>query len=180
MGNPIRTSKVHYATHGYDAAGGISAYGFDTVSMVWFPLVPSIGAGVANTVIQASIPLAQRCEIVKVVLNFTAIGTGVHSFNIVSGTGVEGVIGSAWTVAAAGAIVFSADQTFSVQAANTPAIYLPSVMTVWYDTASLLTLRVVTPAATGSISNLSVGMLVNMVDALFAKQDAGSVTAPNF
>lgn len=130
-----------------------------------FDNVASVGAGVANTTVQARLPVPQACKIYKVVANFSAIGSGgAHSFNIVVGNGAEGSVGTTDTNAAAGTIVFSTDQALSGGTADTPQLYIPTNWDVIYPTQSLLTLRAVTPASTGSLTNLKVLLFVKFLD----------------
>lgn len=70
--------------------GNFRAYGFNSVALgLGFDNVASVTNGVANTTIQARIPIVQRCKIPKVSVNYSAIASteGNHLFNIVLGNG---------------------------------------------------------------------------------------------
>lgn len=149
----------------YAKAHALDAIVFDGASMQDFDNVASVGAGVANTTVQARLPVPQACKIYKVVANFSAIGSGgAHSFNIVVGTGAEGSVGSVDTNAIAGTTVFQGDQNLATGTADTPQVFNAAVWDTIYPTGSLLTLRAVTPATTGSLTNLKVILLVKFID----------------
>jgi hypothetical protein len=162
------------------------AYCFDSVSAdAAFDNVASVGAAVASTTVQARWAAPTRLKIPKVVVNFSAIAasTGTHKFNIVIGTGAElgvaipddtgryvgatavtipGGIPSV-SVAAAGQSLWAADQTL-LAVADTPTVFIPTNYDGIIEQGTLLTLRVVTPASTGSISNLKVQFVTVVVD----------------
>jgi hypothetical protein len=142
----------------------LNAYLYDALGIEAFDNVPSIGAGVANTTIQAYYPLAVNIKIYAVVVIYSAIA-GSDAVNIVYGTAAEGAVptGSNDPQAVSGTPVFSADQALSA-AANTPTIFIPTNPDVVYPAGGLLTLRAVTQATTGSISNLKVQFVYRIID----------------
>lgn len=72
------------------------AYRFDALSLWGFDNVASVSAGVANTAIQARLPVPTRVKIPKVCVNYSAIAstTGDHLFNIVLGDGSYSTAGA--------------------------------------------------------------------------------------
>lgn len=156
---PTYKSENHLRSISMDAGG---YQDFDNVA--------SVGAGVANTTVQARLVIPQRCKIFKVAVNFSAIGTGgAHKFNIVVGTGAEGSVGVVDTVSPAGTVVFSSDLALS-GSADVPTVFNVDntnggVFDALYETGSLLTLRCVTPATTGSLTNLKVALFLKPVNA---------------
>lgn len=162
-----------------------SAYRFDAVAPFAFDLVASVGANVANTTVQARLPVPSRMKIQKVCVDYSAIAdtTGDHKFNIVLGTGsytqgsvvpddtgryvgalavqVPGGIAPV-SVGTNGEALFSADIALTA-AADTPVVFIPTNYDGIIEQGSLLTLRVVTPASTGSISNLKVTLVACLV-----------------
>jgi hypothetical protein len=148
-----------------------TSWQFDALMFEAFDNVASVGAGAANTTVQARLPIPQRCKIAKIVANYSAVGTGgAHSINIVVGTGAEGTVpveiepGTVDPVAVAGTVVFTADQAIQVAGADVPTQLIPTRPDVVYNTGALLTLRCVTPGATGSFTNLKVGLCMAPVD----------------
>lgn len=131
-----------------------------------FDNIASVSAAAANTTVQARLPIPQRCKILKVAANFSAIGSGgAHSFNIVVGNGSEGSVGATDTVAPAGAILFASDQNLANGSADVPQVFYPANWDVIYDTGALLTIRCVTPASTGSLTNLKVTVFLKCENA---------------
>lgn len=150
----------------YKSENHLRSIQMDAGELQDFDNVASVSAAAANTTVQARLPVAQRCKIYKVAANFSAIGSGgAHSFNIVVGNGAEGSVGSTDTVAGAGTIVFAADQNLSNGSADVPQVFYPANWDVIYDTGSLLTVRAVTPASTGSLTNLKVVIFLKCVNA---------------
>lgn len=158
---------------------------FNCLSYQDFDGVASIGAAAVNTTVQG-IPLVLplRTKILKVAVSYTAIGTGTHKFNIVMGTTAElGTVpqktqdGLSISVAngnlgAAGQSVFAADQTLGL--ANVGQIFVPDVTDGYWEAGSVLTLRVVTPASTGSLTNFKVVLLVSPYDPFLGDGGAAS------
>lgn len=139
---------------------------FDLGTPLAFDNVAAVGAGVANTAVQARLPVPQRFKIVKATANYSAIGSGgAHSIQIVVGNGAEGAVGTADTVAPAGTVVFNGDQNLANATADVPTVLYPALLDVIYDTGQLLTLRAVTPGGTGSFTNLKVTLYVCVLDA---------------
>jgi len=191
------------------------AFTFDALSETGFPLVATLGAGVANTVVQGYVvqPFAYKVAIVSVFCTALDSLAGTDKFNLVVGTGaytqgttiptdnsfdpqstttvginvpqsssnpaVLGGLGYPTNFATAGQALFSADQaltaTAGVGVATTtgqPALATPTTggggvwrfVPTYYDAVipagAVLTLRAVTTASTGSISNLSVRMAI--------------------
>jgi hypothetical protein len=169
-----------------------------------FPLVSSIGAGVANSTVQAYYLLPMRAKIAKVMVAFSAINalTG-HSFNIVSGTATytasattipgndnssvpnvslrDGFTGLPTTISGGAGICTNPGvpgNTFwnadvIINATNFPTAttangtwlssglglaqtIIPNSPDAVWESGTLLTLRVTTPASTGSITNFLV------------------------
>ena len=170
------------------------AYVFDALAAnAAFDLVGSVTSGVANTTIQAYWPVVTRIKIPKVVVTYSAINasTGTHKFNIVLGTGAElgvavpddtgryvGALAQAnpggfppVQVGAAGQSLFLADQGLTA-VANTPTVFIPTNYDGIIEQGTLLTLRVVTPASTGSLTNLKVCFCTVVVDP-YGSQPAG-------
>lgn len=158
-----------------------------------FAPVAAIGAGVANTVVQARVVLPFNYKIRYVAVDLTAIDAvaGLDLFNLVVGTGAytntaaslapndnRDTNGIATNVAVAGNSVFGADVPFNAAntqvqgsgwialatAAGGQGIFVPPNYDAVYPRGVPMTLRVVTVAATGSISNLAVVMGIVPVD----------------
>ena len=193
MAAKIRTTKTRFAVQGYEATACEGAYVFDTVGSFVLPLrdLGNIANSVANTTVQGGIAVPQRMEIQKVWFTFNAgaaFSTTLDKFNLVVGTGAEaGTSGSGWAVLTAGQSVFASDQVIGTAgvSATTYAAgpFYPDVMTAWWDTGALMTLRLVTGSGAGTHINagsIVVSMLVLFVDTVPGKVDAGPVTAPNF
>ena len=136
---------------------------FDNGSSEGFDTVATVGAGVANTVIQSTFPLPQRAKIFKVVATF-ATGTGALAFNIVAGTVAETGVGLTDTVALPGTTVFAGDQVVT-NAALVPQVFAPANYDVIYETGQLLTLRLTTVATTGAATNVKVLVFLKYIDA---------------
>jgi hypothetical protein len=187
-GYPVKRNKSHH----------IDSWGFDALSVLGqFPLV-SPGAGVARTTISGRIFIPQAFKIAKVGVYCSAIDavTG-DSFNIVvgagtaQGSGVSGNTappdrqrndGSPTAFASAGQLVFDQDVAFNTTnfpnlatgtggfnefaPYNYDGCYLPG----------LLTLRVTTNAATGSITNLIVTLVGALIDTNCAYNEGGEPT----
>ena len=136
---------------------------FDSICGAGFDTVPSVGAGIANTVVQSRLPLPFRCKIRRVVATASAVGTGGnHTVQIVVGTGAPGAVGGQDALAIAGNIVLSTPLV--VATADLPVGATPTEPDVIYPAIGLLTLRVVTPGATGSLTNLRVTLALVPVD----------------
>ncbi|MGH7746272.1 MAG: hypothetical protein ACREQ5_16160 [Candidatus Dormibacteria bacterium] len=159
-----------------DSLGGCSWAGFTAVA--------SIGAGVANTVVQATFISPWQFKIRKVAVNLTAIDNvaGTDSFNIVIGYGAyaqnnpvpndnsydqaaPGGFGYPTNVGIVGQSVFGKDVAFS--SANIPGIttanggftvMVPANYDAVYPAGVPLTVRATTVITTGSISNLLIVM----------------------
>ena len=87
----------------------------------------------------------------------SGIGTGGnHTVQIVVGTGAPGAVGPQDAPAAAGNIVLATPLVLTTAD-------LPVGVTI-YPAIGLLTLRVVTPGATGSLTNLRVTLAIVPVD----------------
>jgi hypothetical protein len=149
----VKTGKSH----------ATSSIQFDSLCAAAFEPIAAVGAGIANTVVQARLPLPFRCKIRRVVAVASAIGTGgAHTVQIVVGTGAPGAVGPQDNVAAGGASVFATP--LALVTADLPAGATPSEPDVIYPSIGLLTLRVVTPAGTGSLTNLRVTLAIVPVD----------------
>lgn len=163
-----------------------SAYRFDAVSFLGFDNVATIGAAVAQTTVQARLLAPTRMKIAKVGVNYSAIAatTGTHLFNIVLGNGAYtagnvvpddtgryvGPLAQALPGGIAptspgvnGQALFAANQPLT-SAADAPAVFIPTNYDGIIEQGTLLTLRVVTPASTGSITNLKVVLAAIAVD----------------
>jgi hypothetical protein len=150
----------------YKSENHLRSISMDAGSVQDFDNIASVAAGVANTTIQARLPVPQRCKIFKVVANFSAIGTGgAHSFNVVQGNGAEGSVGTVDTVSPNGTVLFAADVNLAGGSADVPQVFIPTVWDAIYDAGSLLTIRAVTPATTGSLSNLKITIFLKTVNA---------------
>lgn len=193
MAPKIRTTKTHFAVQGYDAAACEGAYVFDTLSpmMINLQFIGALSNGVANTTVQAAWPIPQRLEVVKIWVSLqpdTAFSTTADKFNLVKGDGAEsGKSGSGWATLGAGDAVFASDKAFGAAsytgtATNVYGPFYPDVMTAWWDTGDLMTLRIVTGVTANHIkaNSISLSLLILPVDPTSGKIDAGSVTAPNF
>jgi hypothetical protein len=149
----VKTGKSH----------STSSIVFDTLGAGGFETVPSVGAGIANTVVQSRLPLPFRCKIRRVVATASAIGTGgAHTVQIVVGTGAPGALGPQDNLAAGGNIVFTTPLVLTT--ADLPVGATPSEPDTIYPAIGLLTLRVVTPAGTGALTNLRVVLALVPVD----------------
>lgn len=149
----VKTGKSH----------ATSSIQFDAMCAGAFEPVAAVGAGVANTVVQARLPLPFRCKIRRVVAVASGIGTGgTHSIQIVVGTGAPGAVGPQDGLAAGGNIVLSTP--LALVTADLPAGATPTEPDVIYPAVGLLTLRAVTPGATGSLTNLRVTLAIVPVD----------------
>lgn len=153
-----------------------TSVGFDQLSVESFDTVATIGAGVANTTVQAVVPCATNFKILRASVAYTAIAaaTGTHKVNVVVGTGAEAGTAApndnydtsgTYTFATAGQSIAAADVGLTATA-GTPQQITPDNPDAIYQAGSLLTLRVVTPASTGSISNLKVQLLIKPYDTL--------------
>ena len=162
-----------------------TSWGFDALCLQDFDNVPSIGASVGTTTVQAILPFPQRFKIAKVGLGYTAIGTGTYAFNLCVGTGAEVACNTVKdAIAAAGNVTFSSDQLITIGAPGVTQVFLPTQPDTIYDSASnnalsasFLTLRVTTPAS-GSITNLKVMLLVAVVDP--RTNDSGGIPGTNW
>lgn len=160
-----------------------NAYGFNCLGFAGLANNQTVGAGEANTSILSSLVLPQDAKIAKVGISFSAIDslTG-DSFNIVVGNGsyTQGAVapgdnsltyGYPTAFATAGDALFSAD--VALNATNVPGAttasggsvaLVPTVYDAVYPAGAVLTLRATTNASTGSISGLSVTLLLEPVD----------------
>lgn len=151
----VKTGKSH----------SVSSLVFDTLGTEDFDVVASVGAGVANTVVQARLPLPMRCKIRRVCAVASAVGTGgAHSINLTVGTGTPGASGPQDGVAPANASVFTPGSGPVIAAADTPVVATPTEPDAIYPAGTLLTLRAITPAGTGSLTNLKVMLAVVPID----------------
>ena len=153
---------------------------FDTLNFSDFDTIASLGAGVANTTVQARLLLPQRFKIFKVGVVYSAVGSGTHAFNIVVGPGAY--TGAQTTKDASsilGTQVFATDQVFSA-GADIGQVFIPTNTDCIYDVQAAagpssfcpLTLRLITPGATGSLSNCKVTIMLCAVDALTNRSGA--------
>ena len=150
----------------YEKTHGLRTLRFDAGAPQDFDNIAAVAAAAANTTVQARYPVPQRCKIFKVVANFSAIGTGgAHSFNIVQGNVAEGAVGAVDTVSPNGTIVLAADANLANGSPDVPQVFYPAVPDAIYDTGALLTIRCVTPASTGSLTNLKVTVFLKTIDA---------------
>lgn len=124
----------------------------------------------ANTAIQAAIPLGCAFKIASVAVNVQGAVNNTAKFNIVVDNSAEGAVGTAdnfdttgaVTSAAAGTVVFSADQNLPT-VSGTTQLFLPSVGEVIYPAGHALTLRVVTGAGqTGIVNIVLYGVFVDV------------------
>jgi hypothetical protein len=149
-------NKVHFP----------NSVAYDGFTQVPFDNVASIGASVANTTITGRVVLPFNMKIFGAYVNFSATGTALanHALNIVMGTAAEaGTVPANWdpntstmTLAVTGQSILAADFALSTQVADTPfAIAATNPDAVW-PKGALMTLRAVTPASTGSFTNLKV------------------------
>jgi len=149
----VKTGKSH----------STSSIQFDALVAGAFEPIAAVGAGIANTVVQARLPLPFRCKIRRVVAVASAIGTGgAHTVQIVVGTGAPGAVGPQDAVAPGGAIVLSTP--LALATADLPVAAVPTEPDAIYPVIGLLTLRVVTPAGTGSLTNLRVTLALVPID----------------
>ena len=164
----------------YGKNRGNTAITFDAIDFQDFDNVAAVAAATANTVVQARLPMPQRFKIFKVGVVYSAIGSGTHSFNIIVGPGVSigaNTVKDASTVL--GNSVFQTDQVLTA-AADIGQTFIPTNFDTIYDVQGAagpssfcpLTLRVTTPAATGSLTNFKVVLLLCSVDALPNHQSA--------
>lgn len=164
------------------------AYGFNTLSQIEFVTV-SPGAGVVNGTVQGIpfvSPVAFKIPKVSVYLAALDSVAGTDLFNIVVGTGAyvsaaasaapndnsdqgppPGGLGVPTNVAVAGQTVFGADVAFTV--ANFPnltvgtggyGVLVPTNYDAVYPAGVPITLRAVTTAGTGAITNLKIRLLI--------------------
>lgn len=146
---------------------------FDTASVIAFDNVASVAAGVANTAIQARVAVPCRCKVLNATGNLSAIGSGgTHSFSVVKGTGAPGAAPSEDTLAAANATLIPATALVTADTPVTVAATQPDGILAKGD---LVTLRAVTPATTGSMTNLKVALTIVPMDG-----NPGSNSARNF
>lgn len=141
---------------------------FGTNTLLAFDLVPTVGASVAITVVQAQVPLIQRSHIYKVGVCYSAI-TNAATLDIVVGTGAPtgasptvGALQASDILATAGQSVFGTPVSLG-STPNTAFTLVPTAYDALYDSNTLLTLRVTTAAA-GSITNLKVILFAKLVD----------------
>jgi hypothetical protein len=140
-----------------------SSIQFDSLCGAGFDTVAAVGAGIANTVVQSRLPLPFRCKIRRIVATASALGSGgAHTVQLVVGPGAPGALGPQDQLAVAGNIALTTPLT--VAAADTPVAATPSEPDTIYSPGLLLTLRVVTPGATGSLTNLRVTLALVPVD----------------
>ena len=169
------------------------SYNFNALGYLPFDNVASVGAGVANTVIQARLVLPQASKIAKVAVYCSAIDNvdGTDFFNIVMGTGAytNSTLGpiddsQQWgyptLLAVNGDAMFSGDALFNVT--NFPnlatgtggsSVLVPTIYDCVYPEGAVLTLRTHTVASTGSITNLKVVLLLEPIDTLIS--DAAAI-----
>ena len=140
-----------------------SSIQFDALCGAGFDTVPSVGAGIANTVVQSRLPLPFRCKIRRIMATASAIGTGgAHTVQIVVGTGAPGAVGPQDALAVAGNVALSTPLVLTT--ADLPVGATPTEPDTIYPAIALLTLRVVTPGATGALTNLRVTLAIVPVD----------------
>lgn len=148
----VKTAKAHSR----------SAIEWDGAIALVFDNVASVGAAAANTTVQARLPLPFRCKIRGAAGNLSAIGSGgTHSYSVVKGTGTPGAAASQETLAAANATAIPAT---TLATGDTPVTAAPTEPDAIYAKGDLLTLRAVTPASTGSMTNLKVVLFVVPID----------------
>lgn len=161
-----------------------TSWTFDALMTQDFDVVPAIGASVANTVIQATLPFPQRFKIAKVGVGYTA-ASGTVSFNLVVGVGAESGINTVKDgLAVAGNTVFTTDQALTIANTGLTNIFIPTQPDTIYDTgastfasACYLTLRV-TSAASSSLTNFKVMLLLAVSDP--RTNDSGGVPGLNW
>lgn len=128
---------------------------YDALQFVPFDLV-TLGASMANTAVQARLPLPANCKVMAVAAVLGGSPAGTCSFNIVVGSAAEGSLptldnldnpqAGPTPIAASGAVLFAADQALTMSADAVQMFYPPNFDAV-LGAGTELTVRCATNAS---------------------------------